>query len=116
MTTTKVLAWIHFANQPSDMYLATVTDGTPKNLVTLAASAELGDVAGQVVTGYDVQCADGSVLDYIEIVDASGGQTIQNMGGEREVLGTPDSNLNLSISNISIQVQRGMVIKANTAD
>lgn len=116
MTTTKVLAWIHFANQPSDMYLATVTDATPKNLVTFSAGAELGDVAGQVVTGYDVQCADGSVLDYIEIVDASGGQTIQTMGGERDLTGSTDSNMNQSISNISIQVQRGMVIKANTAD
>ncbi|HIO21299.1 MAG TPA: hypothetical protein EYN18_02740 [Nitrospirales bacterium] len=117
MTTTKVMAWVHFAAQPSDLYLATATDATAKELVTLAAGASLGDVAGQIVTGVDVQVGDGSVLEFIEIKDAAGGQKIQVMGGERSVVSSStEANMNLNLRDLNIHVERGMVLNATTAD
>jgi hypothetical protein len=117
MTTTNVLAWVHFAAQPPDLYLATATDGTAKELVSQAASASLGDVAGQTVTWITVQASDGSVLDNIEILDAAGGQMIQVLGGERGgSTSSVDSNMNLDLLNVSLPVKRGMVLNATTAD
>lgn len=119
MTTTNVLAWVHFAAQPSDLYLATATDGTAKELVSQAAGASLGDVAGQIVTGVDVQASDGSVLEFIQIKDAAGGQKIQVMAGERVGAGTTSSyeaNMNLNLRSLNIQVERGMVLEATTTN
>jgi hypothetical protein len=117
MTTTNVLAMVHFAAQPPDLYLATATDGTAKELVSQAAGASLGDVAGQTVTWITVQASDGSVLDNIEILDAAGGQLIQVLGGERGgSTSSKDANFNIDVLNIALPVKRGMVLNALTAD
>lgn len=118
MTDTKCFAWVHFARQPSDLYLGTATDGTVKELVSQSAGASLGDVAGQVVTGIDFQLGDGSVLTYMQITGADGGQVINIKGGERLGAGGQviHSNMNLCASNLSIAVERGMTLNVLTAD
>ena len=118
MTETKCFAWVHFARQPSDLYLGTATDGTAKELVSQSAGASLGDVAGQIVTGIDVQVGDGSIVTNIELVAADGGQVINIKGGERLGAGgqSTNSNLNLCAPGLSIPVMRGMVLNILTAD
>jgi len=118
MTTTTCMAWVHFARQPSELYLGTATDGTVKELVSQSAGASIGDVAGQTIVGIDVQVSDGSVLTYIQITDSSGGQTINIKGGERLGSGgqAQNSNLNLCATNLSIAVNRGQTLNALTAN
>ena len=118
MSETKCFAWVHFARQPSDLYLGTATDGTAKELVSQSAGASIGDVAGQVITGIDIQVGDGSIATNIEIVAADGGQVINILGGERLGAGgqSQNSNLNLCAQGLSIPVMRGMVLNILTAD
>ena len=117
MTTTNVLAWVHFARQPSELYNANLTDGSEGELTSQAASASLGDVAGQVVTAIEVQASDGSILNYLGITDSSGGQTLRVGGGERDsVSQSSNSNLNACVQNLGIMVERGMTLDAKTAD
>ena len=118
MTTTAVAAWVHFARQPSELYLATGTDSASASfeLISESAGASLGDVAGQVVTGIDVQASDGSILTLIQITDSSGGQRLNVKGGERPAFQTMNGNMNLSLNNLGITVARGMTLNAQTLD
>ena len=116
MTDTVVLAWVHFANAPPDLYLATATDGSEKELVSQSAGASIGDVAGQVISQIDVQVGDGSILTYTQITDSSGGQVLNVKGGERSATQSTYGNINTCITNLSIAVQRGMTLVVNTAD
>ena len=118
MTDTVVMAWVHFARNPSELYIATATDGAEKELVSQSAGASLGDVAGQTVIGIDVQVSDGSVLTYLQITDSSGGQTINIKGGERLGAGgqAQHSNLNICAMGLSIPVERGQTLNAMTAE
>ena len=115
MTDTKCFAWVHFARAPSELYLATATDGTAKELVSQSAGASLGDVAGQVVTGIDIQVGDGSIALYSQITASDGGQVIQIKGNERTT-GSTYSNMNICASNLSISVERGMTLNILTSD
>jgi|TARA_R110002110_G_scaffold95974_1_gene247691 hypothetical protein len=114
MSNTVVYAWVHFARAPSELYLATTTDGTEKELVSQSAGASLGDVAGQVVTGIEAQVGDGSILTYLQITGSDGAQIINIKGGARG-LGT-NSNLNMCLQNMAIAVVRGQTLVVNTAD
>ena len=114
MTTTVTFAWVHFTNSPPELYLATVTDGNATELVSQAAAASLGDVAGQVINKIEAQVSDGSILTYMQITDSSGGQTIRVLGGERD--GGTDGNLNMCIEPLNIMVERGMTLNVLTAD
>ena len=114
MSATIVFAWVHFSRAPSELYLASTTDGTEKELTSQSAGASLGDVAGQVVTGIDVQCGDGSILTYLQITGSDGAQIINIKGGERGQ-GT-NSNLNMCLQNMSIAVVRGQTLVVNTAE
>ena len=120
MTNTTVMMWVHFARNPSELYLATGADSadTTFELVSQSAGASIGDVAGQVITGFEAQAGDGSVLTYIQITDSAGGQTLQIKGGERLANGgqTLSSNANICSYNLSILVQRGQTINALTKD
>lgn len=114
----KVMAWVHFARAPSELYLATTTAGTEKELVSQSSGAALGDVAGQVVTGIDIQVEDAGALVYSQITASDGGQVIHILGGKRLGAGgsAPYSNLNLCAQNLSISVQRGMSLNVKTLD
>ena len=114
MTDTVVYAWVHFARAPSELYLATATDGNEKELTSQSAGASLGDVAGQVITGIDAQVGDGSILTYLQITGSDGAQIINVKGGERGQ-GT-NSNLNMCLQNMSIAVVRGQTLVVNTAE
>lgn len=118
MADQKVLAWVHFTRAPSELYLATATAGTEKNLVSQSAGAELGDVAGQVVTGIDIQVGDGGVLTYMQITASDAGQVINIKGGERLGAGgsTANGNMNLCAQGLSIHVERGMTLNVKTAN
>lgn len=116
MTNTVALAWVHFQRAPSELYVATATDGTEKELLSQAANASLGDVAGQVVTGIDVQVGDGSILVYTQITGADGAQVLNVKGGERSATQAPYSNMNACIEPLSIPVVRGMTLNVLTAD
>jgi hypothetical protein len=114
MTNTVVLAWVHFARAPSELYAATATDGVVKELVSQSASASIGDVAGQVITSIEMQAGDGSILTYAQITGSDGAQVINIKSGERGT-GT-NSNLNLCQHNMAITVVRGMTLNVLTAD
>ena len=118
MTDTVVLAWVHFNTAPPELYLGTATDGTEKELVSQSAGASIGDVAGQVVTGIEVQCSDGTILNYMQITASDGGQVIQVKGAERLGAGgsATHSNVNLCVTPLSIPVERGMTLNVNTSD
>lgn len=118
MTATKVQAWVHFNRAPSELYIATTTDGTEKELTSQSSGAALGDVAGQVVTGIDIQLGAGSILTYMQITASDAGQVINIKGGERLAAGgaTTYSNLNLCAQNLSISVERGMSLNVLTLD
>ena len=117
MTNTVVLCWLEFAGQPAELFLATATDGTAKELVTYEASASLGDFAGQTVTRVTAQAGDGSILTQIEMLDAAGGQLAIWTGNERDAsVGTSSNQYNLKSQKVSLPVNRGMVIKATTTD
>ena len=115
MTTTKCFAWVHFARAPSELYLGTATDGTVKELVSQAAGASLGDVAGQVVSGIEVQVGDGSIATYLQITGSDGGQVIQLKGNERTT-GSTHANMNICGTGLSIMVERGMTLNLLTTD
>ena len=114
----KVLAWVHFSRAPSELYLATTTAGTEKELVSQSSGAALGDVAGQVVSGIDIQVEDGGALVYSQITASDGGQVINILGGKRLAAGgsTPHSNMNMCAPNLSIPVERGMSLNVKTLD
>jgi len=120
MTTTTVMAWVHFARNPSELYLATGTDSadTPFELLSQSAGASIGDVAGQVITSIDVQASDTSIVTFIQVTDSAGGQTINVLGGERLSAGGQSiaSNTNLCINQLSIMVERGQTLNAQTLD
>jgi hypothetical protein len=116
MTNTAALAWVHFTNAPSELYLATTTDGAEKELTSQSAGAAIGDVAGQVISGIDAQVGDGSILTYVQITDSSGGQTINVKGGERSPTQSAFGNMNITLAGLSIPVQRGQSLNAMTAD
>ena len=118
MANQKVLAWVHFSRAPSELYLATATALTEKTLVSQSAGASLGDVAGQVVTGIDVQVGDGGILTYMQITASDAGQVINIKGGERLAAGgaSSNSNMNLCAQGLSIHVERGMTLNVMTAD
>lgn len=120
MTDTTVMVWVHFARNPSELYLATGTDSadTTFELTSQSAGASLGDVAGQVITGMDAQASDGSILTYLQITDSAGGQTLQVKGGERLGAGgqSINSNVNICLYNLSILVQRGQTLNALSLD
>tara|TARA_R110000751_G_C13512048_1_gene451691 strand:- start:95 stop:442 length:348 start_codon:yes stop_codon:yes gene_type:complete len=109
MTNTTTMAWVHFRNAPSELYLKTAAaDGAEQELVSQSAGASLGDVAGQVITGIDAQVSDGSILTYLQITGSDGAQVINIKGGER-LWGT-NSNLNLCLQNMAIGVERGQTL------
>ena len=118
MTATKVQAWVHFTRAPSELYIATTTDGAEKELVSQSSGAALGDVAGQIVTGIDIQLGAGSILTYMQITGSDGGQVINIKGGERLGAGgsTAYGNLNLCAQNLSIGVDRGMSLNVLTLE
>jgi len=118
MTATKVQSWVHFNRAPSELYIGTATDGTAKELVSQSSGASLGDVAGQVVTGIDIQVGSGSILTYMQITASDAGQVINIKGGERlaNAGSTTNSNLNLCAQNLSIGVERGMTLNVLTLD
>ena len=118
MTSTVAMAWVHFQRAPSELYLATATDGAEKELVSQAANASLGDVAGQVITGIDVQLGTGSILTYVSITASDGGEVLNVKGGERLGAGgtTSNNNVNASLGPLSISVERGMTLNVLTAD
>lgn len=117
MANTVAMAWVHFQRAPSELYLKTAANGDIE-LVSQAASASLGDVAGQVVTGIEVQCSDGTILNYMQITASDGGQVIQVKGSERLGAGgsATHSNVNLCVTPLSIPVERGMTLNVNTSD
>ena len=114
----KVMAWVHFNRAPSELYLASTTAGTEKALTSQSSGAELGDVAGQVVTGIDIQVEDAGALVYMQITASDGGQVINIKGGKRLAAGgsVPYSNLNMCAPNLSIPVERGMSLNVKTLD
>ena len=120
MPNTVAMAWVHFARSPSELYLKTGADDAAVTfeLVSQSASASIGDVSGQVITGIDVQVGDGSTLTYIQLTDSSGGQQLQVKSGERVSAGgsVPSSNMNACITPLSILVERGSTINVLTAD
>ena len=120
MTNTMAMAWVHFARNPSELYIATGADSadTTFELLSESASASLGDVAGQVITGIEIQVGDTSILTYVQITDSAGGQTLQIKGGERLSAGgqTIASNMNMCANNLSILVQRGQTLNVLTLD
>jgi len=118
MTDTTALAWVHFQRAPSELYLKTGADGAEFELVSQAASASLGDVAGQVISGIDVQLGTGSILTYVSITASDGGEVINVKGGERLGAGgsTTNGNINACLSPLSILVERGMTLNVLTAD
>lgn len=117
MTNTVVLSFIEFAGQPAELFLATAVDGTAKELVTYEAGASLGDFAGQTLTRVTAQAGDGSILTQIEILDAAGGQLAIWTGNERVTATGANSNTyNLKSQKNALRIERGMVIKATTAE
>ena len=120
MTNTVAMAWVHFARSPSELYLATGGDSgsVTFELLSQSASASIGDVSGQVITGIDAQVGDGSILTYIQLTDSSGGQQLQVKSGERVGAGgsVPNSNMNACITPLSILVERGSTLHTLTAD
>jgi hypothetical protein len=116
MTDTVVLAWVHFNTAPPELYLATATDGSEKELVSQSAGASLGDVAGQVVNAISVQAGDGSILDYVQITGSDGAQVINVKGGERSPAQSAYGNKNACITDIAIPVVRGMTLVVKTTD
>lgn len=120
MSDTTVMAWVHFARNPSELYLATGADSgdTTYELTSQSAGASIGDVAGQVITGIEAQATDGSILTYLQITDSAGGQTLQVKGGERLAAGGQStmSNVNMCALNLSILVQRGQTLNVLTLD
>jgi len=114
----KVLAWVHFSRAPSELYLATTTAGTEKELTSQSAGAALGDVAGQVVVGIDIQVEDAGALVYSQITSSDGGQVINILGGKRMATGgsTANSNMNQCATGLSIPVVRGMTLNVKTLD
>jgi hypothetical protein len=118
MANQKVLAWVHFQRAPSDLYMATATAGGEKEMLSQSSGASIGDVAGQVISGIDVQVIDGGVLTYAQITASDGGQVINMKGGERLAAGgsVPSSNLNMCAQGLSILVERGQTFNVMTAD
>lgn len=117
MTDTVVLSFVEFAGQPAELFLATATDGTAKELVTYEAGASLGDFAGQTLTRLTAQAGDGSILSQIEILDAAGGQLAIWSGCERNVaVGAASNTYNLKSQRVALKIERGMTIMATTAD
>ena len=117
MGNTVVMAWVHFQRAPSELYLKTGANGALE-LLSEGASASLGDVAGQVITGIDVQCSDGTILTYLQITGSDGAQVLNVKGGERIAAGgaTANNNMNMCLSPLSIPVVRGMTLNTFTAD
>ena len=117
MANTVAMAWVHFRNAPSELYLKSGANGSLE-LVSQAASASIGDVAGQVITGIDVQCSDGTILNYLQITGSDGSQVLRVLGSERVGAGghSENSNLNLCVHPLSILVERGMTLNTNTSD
>jgi len=117
MANTVSMAWVHFQRAPSELYLKTGANGALE-LVSQAASAALGDVAGQVITGIDVQCSDGTILSSLNITGSDGAEVLNVKGGERLAAGgtVPNNNMNMCISPLSIPVVRGMTLNTVTAD
>lgn len=117
MANTTVMAWVHFNSAPSELYLVTGANGALE-LLSQAAGAGLGDVAGQVINGIEVQCTGGTILNYLQITASDGGQVIRVLGSERVAAGghTENSNLNLCVKPLSILVERGMTLNSNTSD
>lgn len=117
MTDTVVLSFVEFAGQPSELFLATATDGTAKELVTYEAGASLGDFAGQTLTRVTSQAGDGSILNQVEILDAAGGQLAIWSGCERNVaVGSSANTYNQKSQKMAIKIERGMTLYATTAD
>jgi hypothetical protein len=118
MANHKVLSWVHFSRAPSELYMATSTAGTEKELVSQSAGAALGDVAGQVITGIDVQVEDAGALVYTQITASDGGQVINILGGKRLGAGgsAPYSNMNMCAPSLAIAVERGMSLNVKTLD
>ena len=117
MANTVVMAWVHFQRAPSELYLKTGANGSLE-LLSQAASASLGDVAGQVITGIDVQCSDGTILTSLNITGSDGAEVLNVKGGERLAAGgaSPNSNVNMCLDSLSIAVARGMTLNTTTAD
>ena len=117
MTDTVVLAYVEFAGQPSELFLATATDGTAKEIVTYEAGASIADFAGQTLTRITAQAGDGSILSTVEILDAAGGQLAIWSGCERNVAVGANSNLyNMKSQKVGLRIERGMTIMVTTAD
>lgn len=117
MTDTVVLSFVEFAGQPSELFLATATDGTAKELVTYEAGASLGDFAGQTMNRITSQAGDGSIIASVEILDAAGGQLAIWSGCERNVAVGASSNLyNQKSQKVGVKIERGMTIMVTTAD
>ena len=117
MANTVSMAWVHFQRAPSELYLKTGANGTLE-LLSQAASASLGDVAGQVITGIDVQCSDGTILSSLNITGSDGAEVRNVKGGERLGAGgaVTNSNMNMCVGPLSIPVVRGMTLNTTTAD
>lgn len=117
MANTVAMAWVHFQRAPSELYLKTGANGALE-LLSQAASASIGDVAGQVITGIDLQCSDGTILNYMQLTGSDGAQVIRVLGSERIGAGghSENSNLNLCVQPLSILVERGMTLNTNTSD
>jgi len=117
MTTTVVLAWVEFAGQPAELFTATNTDGTEKNLTTNEGGVELGDFAGQSIQRITVQAGDGSTLNTVQLVDAAGGQLSQWIGIKRTTgAGSIYGSWNMKSQRVSIKVERGMTLRSTTAN
>jgi len=117
MTTTVVLAWVEFAGQPAELFTASATDGTAKNLTTNEGGVELGDFAGQSIQRVTVQAGDGSTLNTVQLVDAAGGQLAQWIGVKRTPgSGTTYGSWNMKSQRVALKVERGMTLKALTAN
>ena len=116
MTTTNVLGIITTGNGKEHMIQQEPTDGTPENLTIYdlaGASKEIYDILkGQVIKRIQLQCSDGSILNYLKVVQ-DGKLTHQFFAGER--IANSEDVYNLDV-NVSIPVMETTVITIDTTD
>jgi len=117
MTTTVCMAWVEFAGQPAELFTASATDGTEKELTTNEGGVSLGDFAGQTIQRVTLQAGDGSTLNTVQIVDAAGGQLSQWIGIKRTPgAGSTYGSWNMKSQRVALKVERGMTLNATTAN
>ena len=117
MTNTVVLAWVEFSGQPAELFTGTIVDGTQTNLTTNEGGVQLGDFAGQSIQRVTVQAGTGSTLKTVQLVDAAGGQMAQFIGVKSNAgYGSPNATWGMKTQRLALKIERGMTLKALTAN